>query len=180
MTQQQKPDWRSVSPKQKPAWPLQTDRDAFYGNPRSRDVTKASAKWESENLVLISVPFVMRFDGRPIRGVRIHKRCADSLTRVLDEIWVNAGRTQTAIDTWGVSQFGGSYNYRLVRGGTSLSSHSWGCAIDLDPARNGLGDATPNFANIPEVLEPFFNQGWTWGGNWSRPDGMHWQAAGVR
>lgn len=160
-------------------WPKQSGRDAFYGNPRGRDPSKPSAAWESANLVLIQAPFKMTFDGRPVRGVRIHKKCAESLKRVFNVIWDASGQSQAVIDRWGVSVFGGSYVYRLTRGGNSLSSHSWGCAIDLDPARNGLGDATPNFATIPQVLKAFADEGWTWGGRWQSPDGMHWQAATI-
>jgi D-alanyl-D-alanine carboxypeptidase len=57
--------------------------------------------------------------------------------------------------------------------------HSWGCAIDFDSARNSFGDTTPNFALIPQVLDAFASEDWTWGGEWRKPDGMHWQAAGV-
>ncbi|MGY3916723.1 M15 family metallopeptidase [Aeromonas australiensis] len=66
-----------------------------------------------------------------------------------------------------------------MRGGTRLSMHSWGCAVDFDSSRNSFGDSTPNFQNIPAVLTAFESQGWTWGGKWKKPDGMHWQAASV-
>ncbi len=159
-------------------WPKQSECDTFYGNPRGRN-GKASAKWESENLTRIAPPFTMKYDGKPIKTILIHKKCADSLLRVLNNIWESAGKSQATVDKWGASIYGGAYNYRLMRGGSRLSMHSWGCAIDLDPARNGLNDPTPNFANIPEVLKAFEKEGWTWGGEWSRPDGMHWQAADV-
>jgi hypothetical protein len=64
--------------------------------------------------------------------------------------------------------------------------HAYGCAIDFDAPRNGLGDKTPNFANIPEVLSAFKSEGAIWGGDWNgngdtqderRCDGMHWQFA---
>ncbi len=157
-------------------WPLQKDCDRFYGNPRGAN-GKPSAKWESENLVSVRPPFKMTYAGKPISGIRVHKKCAESLKRVLARIWEAAGKDQATVDRWGVSIYGGAYNYRLMRGGNSLSMHSWGCAIDLDPARNGLGDQTPHFANVPEVLAAFAAEGWEWGGDWSRRDGMHWQAA---
>lgn len=159
-------------------WPNQAGRDSFYGNPRGRD-GKVSPAWESANLVKLIPPFRMTFIDRPISGIRIHRKCADSLGRVLDAIWLAGGQNQAKMDAWGVSIYAGAFNYRLTRGGSSLSSHSWGCAIDFDPQRNGFGDATPNFANIPAVLNAFKAENWTWGGPWSTPDGMHWQAASV-
>ncbi len=157
-------------------WPKQSQCDAFYGNPRGKN-GKASLLWEIANLTLVKPPFKMYFAGQPVRGVRVHKKCAASLGRVFEAIWQASGRNQAKIDAWGVSVYGGAYNYRVMRGGNSLSMHSWGCAIDLDPARNGFGDSTPNFANVPAVLNAFKAEGWVWGGKWSKADGMHWQAA---
>lgn len=159
-------------------WPLQKDCNAFYGNPKGANGL-ASAAWESANLTNVKPPFVMRYAGTPVKTIRVHKKCAESLLRVLNAIWIAAGKKQSVVDEWGVSTYGGAYNFRLMRGGTSLSMHSWGCAIDLDPARNGLGDPTPRFANYPAVIKAFADEGWEWGGSWSAKgcDGMHWQAA---
>lgn len=167
-----KPDWNV-----KPTWPNQAGRNAYYGNPRGRNPANPSPTWEKANLVRIVPPYRMTYDGRPVSSIRIHKKCAASLSRIFAAIWEASGKNQSVVDGWGASIFGGTYVYRLTRGGNSLSSHSWGCAIDLDPARNGLGDATPNFAKVPAVLKAFADERWTWGGDWSRPDGMHWQAA---
>lgn len=167
-----------LKPAVKQTWPKQSQCDAYYGNPRGpRDASKVSQTWEAANLTTIKPPFRMTYDGKPISTIRIHKRCADSLLRVLNAIWIAAGRDQSVVDAWGVSIYGGAFNYRLMRGAGALSMHSYGCAIDLDPARNGFGDKTPHFATVPEVLKAFADEGWTWGGKWSKPDGMHWQAA---
>lgn len=162
-------------------WPLQKDCDKFYGNPRGAN-GMASAKWESANLVNITPPFIMRYAGKPVKTLRVHKKCAESLLRVLNALWVAAGKKQAVIDEWGVSTYGGAYNFRLMRGGTSLSMHSWGCAIDLDPANNGLGDTTPRFFKYPQVAKAFADEGWEWGGSWSGKgiDSMHFQAAWTR
>ena len=37
-----------------------------------------------------------------------------------------------------LDRFGGCYNYRPMRGGSALSTHAWGAAVDLDPERNQL------------------------------------------
>lgn len=161
-------------------WPKQSECAAYYGDPRGAN-GKASSKWEAANLVYIAPPFKMQMGDIKITRLRVHKKVAESLVRILNKIWDAAGKSQSKIDEWGASQFGGAYNYRLMRGGAALSMHSYGCAIDLDPARNGFHDATPNFANIPQVVAAFESEGWTWGGRWRglSCDGMHFQAARV-
>lgn len=165
------------------AWPKQSECDAFYGNPRNRsNPSESSPKWESENLVRVKPPFAIYYEGRPVRaGMSVHRKVADSLSKVFALIWEKAGQNQATIDAWGVSNFAGAYNYRMMRGSSRLSMHSWGCAIDLDPDRNAMGDTTPNFANVPEVVAAFESEGWVWGGHWSGRgcDGMHFQAAVV-
>lgn len=158
-------------------WPLQKDCTKFYGNPRGSG-GKANPQWEAENLVLVKCPWTLRFEGKFVSGIRIHKKCADSLKRVLAAIWEACGRSQAEIDRIGMSKYGGSYNFRSMRGSNSLSMHSYGIAVDFDPSRNGLGDATP--AMDHRVVRAFEAEGWEWGGHWSRPDGMHFQAARTR
>lgn len=159
-----------------PTWPTQDECDAFYGNPRGRDGS-AAPWWVRTSLVRIKAPFPMTYDGRPISGIQIHKKCADSLSRVLQGIWVASGHNQAVIETWGMDKFGGSFSYRLMRGINRLSMHAYGCAVDFDVERNGLGDSTPHFAQCPLVLDAFAQEGWVWGGRWKRSDGMHFQAA---
>jgi D-alanyl-D-alanine carboxypeptidase len=161
-------------------WPLQRECDEFYGNPRGIN-GGPSLKWEREKLVLVAPPFEMYFLNRRVKGLRVHFKCADSLRTILGTIWTAAGHRQEIIDLWGVSTYGGGYNYRLMRGGNQLSMHSYGCAIDLDPGRNGLGDTTPHFENLPMVVDAFEKEGWIWGGRWGGRycDGMHFQAAKV-
>jgi hypothetical protein len=165
-------------------WPRQSERDTYYGDPRGKN-GQPSVQWEIANLVNVPTPWALYTAWTTPagnrtkigKGVRVHKKCARSLVRVFEAIWKAARYDQRTIEAWGMHLLGGGYTFRLTRGGSSLSSHSWGCAIDFDPERNQMGDATPNFANVPEVLKAFADEGWEWGGNWSRPDGMHWQAA---
>lgn len=170
-------------------WPRQSELAAFYGNPTGKN-GKASPRWESENLIRVAVPWrmVAAWDAKiRITSITIHMNCVASLARVLQAIWLDAiseataaGDPQKVIELWGLHLFGGGYNFRLKRGGETLSTHAYGCAIDFDPARNGMGDRTPNFANCPEVIRAFKAEGWEWGGDWSSPDAMHFQAATAR
>lgn len=165
-------------------WPTQAEvlsNKSIYGDPRGPDRTRMSLKWERENIVRIKPPFRMTYAGKKVASIRVHKHCAESLLRVLNGLLMRATAAapknpQALLNKSGASIFGGVVMYRLMRGGNSLSIHSYGAAIDLDPARNGLGDSTPNFANYPWVIEEFEKEGWLWGGTWSRADGMHFQA----
>jgi peptidoglycan L-alanyl-D-glutamate endopeptidase CwlK len=72
------------------------------------------------------------------------------------------------------------FNYRKVTGGTNLSMHAYGFAIDINPVQNPYikgnivlpaGAAyDPNVAGtLTErcpVVNTFKRLGWTWGGNW--------------
>ncbi|MFG6089148.1 M15 family metallopeptidase [Enterobacter soli] len=162
-------------------WPHQSEVDNFYGNPRGNNGEPDSV-WESQNIVYVSPPWklVTSWSFEPVNsGVRVHKKCADSLNNIFLSIWASANKDVRVINEWGMHLYSGGYNFRLMRGSTSLSMHSWGCAIDFDSARNAFGDPNPNFARIPQVLDAFASEEWTWGGGWSKPDGMHWQAADI-
>ena len=98
-----------------PTWPTQAECDSFYGDPRGPN-GGPSQKWIRENLVRVTTPFRMTFDGKPVSGIQIHKKCAESLARVFAGIWVASGHNQAVIEQWGVDKFGGSFNYRLMRG----------------------------------------------------------------
>lgn len=69
----------------------------------------------------------------------------------------------------------GCFQIRKKRGSLfSPSLHSWGLAIDINAAWNGLGKK-PTMS--PELVKCFTDAGFEWGGNWSKPDGMHFQLA---
>jgi hypothetical protein len=70
----------------------------------------------------------------------------------------------------------GCFNIRKKRGATSPSLHSWGIAIDINAAWNGFGKEPTMSA---ELVACFKDAGFDWGGEWSRPDGMHFQLATI-
>lgn len=162
------------------AWPLQSQCDEFYGNPRGTN-GRASPRWEVENLTKIEPPFQMTYEGRPIKTIYLHRKCAPSLLKILNSLWKLAGGDQKKIDFWGMSIYGGAYNFRLMRGGNRLSMHAYGCAVDFDPARNGMGNLKGHMSKFPEIINTFEQEGWTWGGRWrgASCDPMHFQAARV-
>lgn len=66
----------------------------------------------------------------------------------------------------------GCFNVRKGRGLSSMSLHSWGIAVDLNAAWNGLGK-TPTFS--AKFVQCFRDAAFDWGGDWKRKDGMHFQ-----
>jgi len=82
---------------------------------------------------------------------------------------------QNLIDTGKVAElktWDGCFNIRKKRGLSSMSLHSWGIAIDVNAAWNGLGKS-PTLSD--EFVKCFTGAGFEWGGNWTRKDGMHFQ-----
>ena len=72
--------------------------------------------------------------------------------------------------------FDGCFNIRKKRGLSSQSLHSWGLAIDVNAAWNGLGK-TPQLS--AGFVKCFTNNGFDWGGIWKRKDGMHFQLSKI-
>jgi hypothetical protein len=66
----------------------------------------------------------------------------------------------------------GCFNIRKKRGLASMSLHSWGIAIDVNAAWNGLGKTPVLSAGF---VKCFTDAGFDWGGTWTRKDGMHFQ-----
>jgi hypothetical protein len=71
----------------------------------------------------------------------------------------------------------GSFCWRVMRGGTLLSMHSWAIAVDFNAyTPNGFGKLNPN--DIPkELIKSFAKYKIYWGGYWSYPDPMHFEFA---
>lgn len=169
-------------------WPLQSQCDTFYGNPRGRN-GQASRQWESANLVLINLAYPIYFLGKPAR-MRVHKKTADAWIAWSEEVWKNAGKDKRVIREWGMDNYAGAYVYRPMRGGSALSMHAYGCAADFDAPRNGMHDKTPHIGKYyNQIVAPYIKLGGVWGGDWNgnrdsmderRADGMHFQFARVR
>lgn len=70
----------------------------------------------------------------------------------------------------------GCFNIRKKRGLSSMSLHSWGIAIDVNAFENGLNQ-TPKLS--PGFVKCFTDNGFNWGGNWTRKDGMHFELKSI-
>lgn len=151
--------------------------EEFYGwDPAAymRDDGTAATAWQRDKMVSIPLPAEMRYAGRPVRSMRVHRKLAG----VFAEAYAAIHRA----GLWhAVESYAGAYEFRLIRGGDSLSMHGFGAAVDHDPARNPLG-APPDkcyFGSTPEgaaVVRMFKASGFTWGGDFQgRKDCMHFQ-----
>lgn len=86
-----------------------------------------------------------------------------------------------------------AFNYRVIAGTNTLSNHSDGRAIDINPLINPhviSGQANPSegqeyversvtkegmINKNDEVTKLFQGYGWTWGGDWKNPDYQHFE-----
>lgn len=131
-------------------------------------------------LKTIDLPYPMRiaWDTKTkVSKMRCHKDVADAFLAVFNDLLTHYGYDK--IVELGIDLYGGCFNFRKMRGGSSWSTHSWGIAIDLDPARNTLKETkkTARFAR-PEykpMIDIFYKHGFESLGVEKDFDWMHFQ-----
>jgi hypothetical protein len=163
------------------SWPIEsvTALNAFYGDPRGKN-GEASVGWESANLVDWVPPYPMFYsDGKMtlLKNLRIHQKCLSAFDEAFKAVLDHFG--EGAIKTKRLNISGGTYCYRLQRGGSRLSVHSWGCAIDIDPAHNPFPSPWKPYRGMidPDFAEILQAHGFTWRGSQNDIDPMHFQLA---
>ncbi len=107
--------------------------------------------------------------------VSIHQMVAPSLDQIQKEVnEANTGYNFNDVQTFNVRP-------KIWGGGQSL--HSWGIAIDINPATNPYqrGNYGPPQTDIPqEIIDIFKRYGFAWGGDWpGQRDAMHFEWYGV-
>ena len=122
--------------------------------------------YPSENptyLVTIELPYPMRLSwdtNVSVTKMRCHKAVAADFLNIFYELQEHYGIIK--LQQLGIDLFGGCFNFRKMRGGSSWSMHSWGIAIDLDPERNGLKTkwkkaqfSKPEYNKMHEIFEKY-------------------------
>jgi len=134
--------------------------DAHYGGSRDA-VSAALVTW--------------RFRGH---GYRVHSLVLPALQRVTGKL-EGLVRAKPALARW-LDELGGTFAWRDIAGTERRSAHSWGIAVDLNPAlsdywRNGA-EAAPWRNRVPaELVDAFESEGFIWGGRWRHFDTMHFE-----
>jgi hypothetical protein len=131
-------------------------------------------------LVTINLPYPMRiaWDTKTkVTRMRCHKDVAKNFEAVFNDLLAHYGYEKLV--ELGIDLFGGCFNFRKMRGGSSYSKHSWGIAVDLDPARNTLKETsrTARFAR-PEykpMIDIFYKHGFISLGREKNYDWMHFE-----
>lgn len=144
---------------------------AKYGIPNQSGTYLASA--------LIPFPLFIAWDrSKTVSRIRCHKLEVTNVESIFQDILDGYGIDK--IKVLGIDLFGGCFNYRQMRGGSSWSRHAWGTAIDLDPARNQLHEnkKTARFARpeYKKMIDIFESHGWLSLGRTRNYDWMHFEA----
>jgi hypothetical protein len=86
---------------------------------------------------------------------------------------------RTGIDVANTNRYGGCSNNgeaRFARNTTNISRHSWGQPIDMSTVANAQGGVPVMDCRIVRI---FRAHNFAWGGNFLRPDGMHFEWVGT-
>jgi hypothetical protein len=146
-------------------------------NPRDPEAIVITNGWE-KNIVMVELPQLVGVKGAGrAKKFPFHKKVAPQVA-ALFEAWAEHNYTQL------IFSYAGSWVPRFVRGSrTTLSSHAWGTAFDINAAWNGYGRRPAMVGEegcVRELVELAVEHGFFWGG-WfpNRVDGMHFECYDV-
>lgn len=163
-------DSDELDEKRKLIWPDQREADvrAFFGP-------------VGTNLTRLQLPYTHRLawdKTKHVNSFSCHKKVHDSLSRILTDVLAHYGESgirDLRLDLWG-----GCFNKRKKKGGTTWSMHSWGIAVDYDTENNRFSwgwekasFARPEYDAWWKIWEA---EGWTSLGRARNFDWMHIQA----
>lgn len=133
----------------------------FAARPGSDGTVVIDPRWTERNIQSARVPI--------LGEISCHRALVPQLTEALRE--VRRRSLSFLIDT---SQFGGCFGPRFIGRvpGGRLSHHAWGIAVDINALDNAFGTRSDLDPRLIEIME---RAGFTWGGRWLVPDGMHFE-----
>jgi hypothetical protein len=155
-----------------------------YGDP-------ASKQNQAKYLIVWDVPTELEIGFIP-KKIYCNKDfigpCTTAFTNLRDRKDTNGNPYADEIKTWD-----GCWNVRVIRGYEKkykklmeqgrvaeaiklLSTHSWGCALDVNWVENQIGMKPKLSAGFAQC---FIDAGFDWGGKFQRVDGMHFQLAAL-
>jgi hypothetical protein len=114
--------------------------------------------WVEANIVQVRIPL--------LGLVACNRRIVPQLVAAMEEL---RARGLAGL----VRSYDGCYAPRMQVGNAyALSRHAYGIAVDLNARWNRYGEAPTQDPRLVEVMERW---GFTWGGRWLVPDGMHFE-----
>ncbi|MFY9587167.1 MAG: M15 family metallopeptidase, partial [Actinomycetota bacterium] len=131
----------------------------FIFKPRNKGLfVSVDRPWIDANIVETDIPLL---------GIlKCNKRLLPQLVGAMHELQARglAGLVRSGDGCWSPRmQVGNSY---------ALSRHAYGIAVDINAATNLYGETPRQDPRLVEVMERW---GFTWGGRWLVPDGMHFE-----
>lgn len=146
-------EWLAADGAPKPAaaastgWPTQAGVARVFGAAGGPEATAGRCR----------LPFAFPLawdDSQRVTSFACHRLVAEPLTRIFAQAAAHYG--EATFRLLRLDQFGGCYNYRPMRGSSTLSMHAYGIAVDLDPVNNGLQTRAPQATfSRPDYL-PFW------------------------
>lgn len=138
---------------------------------------------ENQTSLILPYPMVLAWDtGVVVKKITCHEKVKDSLSIIFENTLKAYGIT--SIKKLRLNLFGGCLNVRRMRGGSSWSMHSWGCAVDIDPEHNqlkwGKDKATLARSEYDLFWKIIEGEGWVSLGRERNYDYMHFQAAHLK
>lgn len=154
------------------AWPSQAGVTKFFG--------KAGANACTNGKVILPIPFRIAWNlEQKVNQFSCHEKVAEAITAIFGNAVSHYGEAEFI--RLRLNLFGGCYNLRKMRGGSAMSMHSWGIAVDLDPEWNQLRWGKDRAAFAQPIYDPFWRiveaHGATSLGRERNYDWMHFQFA---
>jgi len=132
--------------------------------------------WDSQHIASV---YVQELDGIETYGdisfsghVLFHEDYLSQLEAAFRAVW-----EEGLLDR--ILFWGGSFNPRLMTGRSDkISMHALGLAFDINPQYNVFGKPPVpkgHKGSVVELVPVLKRFGFSWGGSWRNPDGMHFE-----